>query len=62
MNDKFIRQAYAELARLRALLDGAERYRLNTDHDLRRRIAISKWRIRMLEMAGAFDTRVEPCL
>lgn len=56
MYEKFIHRAYEELGRLRLLLDGAERHRLNNAHDLRRRIAISEWRIRTLEKA-AFDVR-----
>jgi hypothetical protein len=53
MGDKLIRQAYNDLAYLRLCLDGAERYRLNTG-DLRRRIAMSEWRIKKLEWA-TFD-------
>ena len=56
--DKFMRHAYEELARLRLLLDGAQRHRLNSADDLRRRIAISEWRIRALENA-AFNVRLD---
>jgi hypothetical protein len=54
MHDKFIRQAYDELSYLRQCLAGAERYRLRTADNLRQRIALSEWRIRMLEWA-TFD-------
>jgi hypothetical protein len=50
MGNKLIRQAYSELAYLRLCLDGAERHHLNTA-DLRRRIATSEWRIKILERA-----------
>ena len=56
MTEKFIHQAYRELALLRLLRDEAEHHRLSTI-DLERRISISEWRIRKLEWA-AFYARV----
>lgn len=51
MSNKLIRQAYDELAYLHGCLEGAERYRLRIATDLRRRVAISEWRIKKLEFA-----------
>ncbi len=50
MHDRFIRQAYEELTYLRDCLASAERYHVRSD-DLRRRIASSEARIKVLELA-----------
>ncbi len=53
MDYKLIRQAYPELGELRLRRDQAERHGLNTAADLRRRIAISESRIKVLEWMAA---------
>jgi hypothetical protein len=52
MDNLLIRQAYKELAYLRQCLDGAERNRLRSAADLRQRVAVSEYRIRVLETAA----------
>lgn len=51
MHDRFIRQAYEELAHLRERLSNAEEKRIHSG-DLRRRVAESEARIRALEWAA----------